>query len=389
MWGGGAVGLGLVVALATGAPAADPPFAALAREHVGAGQGVYVEAEDGTVLAAEAADQPVHPASVTKIATSLALLERLGPDHRFTTRLIARGPVADGHVRGDLVVDADDDPFFVYESAFLLLRRLGALGVRVVDGRLVVRGRLLFNWQPDPDGARLVRTLRGADGAKVWAAVGDSEPLARVALRFGLADVDSHATETTLVTMRSPPLLHVLKALAGYSNNVFHFASDAIGGPPVVQEVARAHVPPPLRDEIVIENGAGAGTANRLSPRAAVALLRALVRMLDTTHHGPTDLLPVSGVDPGTLEERLLDRRRFVVGKTGTFGSVGASALAGLLRTPRYGTVAFAVLNHGVPVPAARARQDAFVRALIAATDAEPWPYDTAVRPAYSEALVE
>jgi D-alanyl-D-alanine carboxypeptidase len=97
----------------------------------------------------------------------------------------------------------------------------------------------------------------------------------------------------------------------------------------------------------------------------------------------------VSGVDPGTLKERLLDHRRFVVGKTGTFGSQGASALVGLLRSRRYGTVAFAVLDHGVAVPDARKRQDAFVRALIDAVDAEPWPYETPVRSAYTLAKVD
>jgi hypothetical protein len=51
--------------------------------------------------------------------------------------------------------------------------------------------------------------------------------------------------------------------------------------------------------------------------------------------------------------------------------------------------VAFAVLNHGVAVPEARRWQDAFVRALIEAVDAEPWPYDEPTRPAYMLALVE
>lgn len=81
--------------------------------------------------------------------------------------------------------------------------------------------------------------------------------------------------------------------------------------------------------------------------------------------------------------------RGTIVGKTGTFGSVGASALAGVLRTRRYGTVTFAVLNHGVPVPEARRRQDAFVRALIAATDAEPWPYTQPTEPDFFAALIE
>ena len=57
-----------------------------------------------------------------------------------------------------------------------------------------------------------------------------------------------------------------------------------------------------------------------------------------------------------------------MVAKTGTYGDYGASALAGALRGPR-GLVYFAILNHGVPIEAARRRQDAFVRALLASLD--------------------
>ena len=48
-----------------------------ARRLLGADQGVYVEAADGTVLLAQSADRAVHPASVSKIPTTLALLRRL------------------------------------------------------------------------------------------------------------------------------------------------------------------------------------------------------------------------------------------------------------------------------------------------------------------------
>jgi D-alanyl-D-alanine carboxypeptidase/D-alanyl-D-alanine-endopeptidase (penicillin-binding protein 4) len=384
-WGVAVLGLVMILPLAR---AEDPPLQQLARDHVGIDQGVYVDAEDGTVLAANVADRAVHPASVTKVATSLALLERLGPDYRFETRVAATGPIRDGRLAGDLVVHGANDPFFVYESAFLVLERLRALGLRRVAGRLRVEGPFLFNWQPDPTGTRLARALRGRDGAAAWSAVGDGTTLARAALELG-ESAAAAGTEQGLLVHRSPPLLHVVKACNGFSNNVFHFASDAIGGPHAVEAIARASVAPALRDEITIDNGAGAGTTNRLSPRAATFVLRALDRWVQARGHRITDVLPVSGVDPGTLEKRLLDRRRYVVGKTGTFGSVGASALVGLVRSRRYGVVAFAVLNHGVPVPEARKRQDAFVRALLAAVDAEPWPYETPTRPTYTLAMIE
>ena len=105
---------------------------------VGADQGVYARAEDGTVLAEVVADRPVHPASVSKVATTLALLRRLGPEHRFETRLSAGGPIgAAGVIGGDLVVEAEGDPFLVYESAFLMLDALNRQGVHRVAGRLV------------------------------------------------------------------------------------------------------------------------------------------------------------------------------------------------------------------------------------------------------------
>jgi D-alanyl-D-alanine carboxypeptidase/D-alanyl-D-alanine-endopeptidase (penicillin-binding protein 4) len=303
--------------------------------------------------------------------------------------------VHDGLLHGDLRVEAGRDPFLVSEGAFLMLRRLRAEGVEAVEGRLVVHGPLIFNWQPDPAGKRLARTLQGEDGDDAWMAVMASAPgaprLHDAALRFHGRTVGATGGERTLVVHRSPRLLHVVKSLNGYSNNVFHLVSEVIGGPRTVERVARESVAPELRDEIVIENGAGAGTTNRLSPRAAVALLRALSREVERQGHTLTDVLPVSGVDPGTLADRLVDPpyRRTVVGKTGTFGSVGACALAGVLRTSRHGRVAFAVLNHGVPVPEARRRQDAFVRALVDATGAGPWPYDTPVRPAFTTAQVE
>src|SRR5262245_24776322 len=131
----GAVMLAALTLVAV-ASADEPPFQAAARDAVGAGQGVFAVAADGRVLAAEAAAEAVHPASVTKIATTLALLERLGPDHRFTTAVRATGALVRGRLAGNLVVDGGNDPFFIDESALRVLQRLRARGVRTVGGRL-------------------------------------------------------------------------------------------------------------------------------------------------------------------------------------------------------------------------------------------------------------
>jgi hypothetical protein len=136
-------------------------LAAVARSILGADQGVYVEAADGTALLAQSADKPVHPASVSKVPTTLALLRKFGPEHRFVTTFAANGPVHDGTLEGDLLVESDGDPYFVDENALLVVERLNQLGVRRVAGNLRPRGVLTFDWEVDADGARLRQAMSG------------------------------------------------------------------------------------------------------------------------------------------------------------------------------------------------------------------------------------
>jgi D-alanyl-D-alanine carboxypeptidase/D-alanyl-D-alanine-endopeptidase (penicillin-binding protein 4) len=142
--------------------------------------------------------------------------------------------------------------------------------------------------------------------------------------------------------------------------------------------------------DVTLGDGAGTDARNRLSPRAAVKLLRALEQELARSGHRLVDILPVAGVDAGTLHDRLNapDQAGRVVGKTGTFGDFGASALIGAIPTSDQGTVYFAILNHGVPVPVARQRQDRFVGALLARLRSQPWPYQRDARPAVARAQV-
>jgi D-alanyl-D-alanine carboxypeptidase/D-alanyl-D-alanine-endopeptidase (penicillin-binding protein 4) len=361
-----------VASLAATPCAAAPPLQTLAVKAVGADQGVYAEAEDGTVLADVNGDRRVHPASVTKVATTLALLDRLGPDHRFETKFAADGPVVDGTLEGNLLIEAGGDPFFVFESAFVALAELRALGLQRVTGNLRVDGPFFFNWQSD-DGAKLKATLAGRQGATVWPVVQARRTdlagttLAKAALTFA-GNARPPSERHALLAYRSPRLLDIVKALNSYSNNVFHPFSQAIGGPKEVERIARERVGAAPCADVDNDTAAGAGLENRLSPRAAAQLIRALEREAREHALVLSDLLPVAGVDRGTLQDRLKapETRGMLVGKTGTYGSIGISALAGAVQTRRYGTVFFAVLDKGLSVPKAHARQDAFVRALIA-----------------------
>jgi D-alanyl-D-alanine carboxypeptidase/D-alanyl-D-alanine-endopeptidase (penicillin-binding protein 4) len=370
---------------------------AAARAILGADQGVYVEGAGGEILLAQAARRPVHPASVSKVPTTLALVHRLGPDYRFTTTFSAAGAVHDGLLDGDLIVNGGGDPYFVDENALLVAARLNQLGVHRIAGALRVHGTLIFNWQAEAAEARLRAVLSGQAPPSAWETVraltntsAQATPSAPAALEFevGSAAPQPVAPEPAimrpLIAHRSQPLLSLVKALNDYSNNVFKPLADAAGGADSVQELARSVVPASMRAEITLGDGAGTDPRNRLSPRAAVKILRALEQELRLTDHRLVDVLPVAGFDPGTLQDRLnaAGESGCVVGKTGTFGDYGASALIGALRSRDHGTVYFAILNHGIPVPEARRRQDQLLRVLFDRLHVQPWSYQRDTRPA-------
>jgi D-alanyl-D-alanine carboxypeptidase/D-alanyl-D-alanine-endopeptidase (penicillin-binding protein 4) len=397
--------LACVVPFAAWAQSEDQrALAEAARRIVGQNQGVYVEASDGSVLVAQADAAPVHPASVSKVPTTLALLRKFGCDYRFTTSFAATGAVRDGTLEGDLLVEGDGDPFFVDENALLVAVRLRQLGIVRIAGGLVVRGHLVFDWEADDDGARLRQALAGRAPAAAWDAVRDLESgtgdglspaasLTHPGLRFDAAPPAATGTqpERVLLRHRSQTLLAMVKALNDYSNNIFKPFAEAAGGAANVQALARSILPPAMRGEITLGDGAGTDPANRLSPRAAVKLLRALDEEVQHSGHSLPEVLPVAGVDAGTLQKRLdgAGEAGHVVGKTGTFGDYGASALVGAMSTTDRGTVYFAILNHGVPVPEARRRQDHFVRVLLSTLHTRAWSYAPDPRPAVARALVQ
>lgn len=412
---GTAVALGLsalcILSCASiGARAAPlPGLAAAARSILGVGQGVYVESADGTVLLAQSASRPVHPASVSKIPTTLALLRKFGPDYRFTTTVAAHGRILDGTLAGDLLVSGDGDPSLVDEDAALIAQRLNELGIHRIAGALRPEGTWTFDWQSDPDGARLAHALAGMISPAAWTAVQSLQSAPQATLSaagpphieflpaatvpISAAGSTAGATEApdgVLLVFRSEPLLPMVKALDDYSNNIMASLAQEAGGASAVQALARSVVPQRMRTEIILGDGAGEDPHNRLSPRAAVRLLRVLEGQLATTGHTLCDVLPVAGIDAGTLQDRLNGPSEVgrVVGKTGTYGSYGASALVGAISTTDRGTVYFAILNHGVPVAEARRRQDRFVRVLLAHLHTRPWNYQRDLRPAVARALL-
>ncbi|MDQ3009138.1 MAG: D-alanyl-D-alanine carboxypeptidase, partial [Acidobacteriota bacterium] len=82
--------------------------------------GVYVEKLDGGEPVAMANENTAfNPASVIKLATTLAALDKLGPDHRFRTEFRAAGEInpRTSELRGDLILMSGGDPSFSIPDA--------------------------------------------------------------------------------------------------------------------------------------------------------------------------------------------------------------------------------------------------------------------------------
>jgi len=83
------------------------------------------------------------PASVMKLVTTAAALDILGPNHRWTTRIHMSGAIVGDVLQGNLIIEGGGDPRLAHEDLARLLRRLRALGVREIQGDLLL-DRSLF-----------------------------------------------------------------------------------------------------------------------------------------------------------------------------------------------------------------------------------------------------
>ena len=97
-----------------------------------------LDAAGGAQLYSRASDRALIPASNTKILTAVAALHDLGPDYRFRTEVIRRGPVTDGTLAGRLYLKGYGDPTARVSDYRALAQQVRAAGITKVTGRLAV-----------------------------------------------------------------------------------------------------------------------------------------------------------------------------------------------------------------------------------------------------------
>lgn len=98
---------------------------------------VVRDAQSGNTLYDHNGDLRLLPASNTKLFTSSAGMDLLGPDFRFKTDVLTTGRWAGGTLRGDLFLRGGGDPTILADDYADLAGQLSAAGIRQVTGDLV------------------------------------------------------------------------------------------------------------------------------------------------------------------------------------------------------------------------------------------------------------
>jgi D-alanyl-D-alanine carboxypeptidase/D-alanyl-D-alanine-endopeptidase (penicillin-binding protein 4) len=342
-------------------------------------QGVLIETLDGKTVASQSADQTFNPASAIKLATALVALHTLGPQHRFTTGIWTNGTLDknSGTLNGDLFISGRD-PSFHDEHAVMIARQLNLLGVRTINGNLIVAPgfTMNFSWSARRSGERLYdtfdATLRPADANSSWvyarAVLGDRAALQTNPSVAVMGEVMVNAVAPgakLLLSHQSSKLTDILKILLCYSNNFMaERLGDNIGGVTAVTQYLTDTLGLPA-DQVKLATLSGLGI-NRVTPQAMMKIFRALREELRQHRLSTTDIMPVAGIDPGTLRDRFTENgwRGSVIAKTGTLLRTdgGASSLVGQLRTFSGEILLFVILNQQGSVARFRDNQDYLVK---------------------------
>ncbi|MET8578181.1 D-alanyl-D-alanine carboxypeptidase/D-alanyl-D-alanine-endopeptidase [Streptomyces sp. NPDC005012] len=361
-----------------------------------------VDVATGRTLFERGAGTALLPASTTKIATGVAALSAMGPDHRFTTRAVLR-PAPGGAPAGsddggkgagkknkgapELVLVGGGDPTLTAREkpgGWASMRELASLTAAALERQGVDEVALRYdaslfkgsrihpigvNPNISPVTALMVDEGR-ADDSDHGPAPRVADPAAHAAgifadlleekgIRTGAPAPGKAARKAdTVAQVRSAPLAAQVERMMTNSDNDIaealarHTAlssgresSFAGGGEAVHAELKRLGVP---LDGARFADGSGLGRGDRLSARA---LTRLLTLAADPERPGLRPVvtgLPVAGFT-GTLTERAADdlAAGLVRAKTGTL--TGVNTLAGTAVDAEGRLLAFAFLAEGTP----------------------------------------
>jgi serine-type D-Ala-D-Ala carboxypeptidase/endopeptidase (penicillin-binding protein 4) len=342
-------------------------------------QGIWVQS-GWDVSASHLGTIPLPAASLSKIATTLAALNKWGANHQFTTNIYATGEIHHGAVTGDLIIQGTGDPLFVWEEAIALGNALNQLGIKEIQGNILVTDKFYMNFESQSLTAG--KLFQQALNQNLWQSeitqqylqmpVGTKQP--KVITTGQVQSIKQLPPQAQLlISHRSLPLAEILRQMNIYSNNeMAQMLADLIGGAEIVAQSA-AEIAGLPTTEIKLVNGSGLGEGNKISPRAVCQMLMASDRLLQSNNYSVSDLFPTAGRDlVGTVKNRGLPKGTTI--KTGTLDNV--SALAGVIPIQDKSKsialpgdkVYFSLINYGRPVQYLRQQQDNLLNELV-----QPW----------------
>jgi serine-type D-Ala-D-Ala carboxypeptidase/endopeptidase (penicillin-binding protein 4) len=138
----------LTFAFAASAQPLSNPLDAFKRAGVGVDSvGLYALALDqSTAKFAHNADQPFVLASTTKVITSLAALDILGPSFKWRTNAYLNGKLENGVLAGDLLIVGGGDPLLDSEKLTAWFKQLQKRGLKEIAGNIILdRHKFLLN----------------------------------------------------------------------------------------------------------------------------------------------------------------------------------------------------------------------------------------------------
>jgi len=224
-------------------------------------------------------------------------------------------------------------------------------GISRVTGSLIVTGPLTYNGFLTTDAAtrRMEALVR------------------KMGIRFTGPSKKGPVRGTKIASHLSSSLRDIVFVQNAHSvNQTAERLGEAIGGPKAVEKFLIQEVGL-LPSEVTLTHTSGLDY-NRITPHGTILVLRHLVGWLNFHNMLPEDVMPVAGVDPGTLRARLASADGSVVAKTGTLPGTdgGVSTLAGIIYTRDRGPVLFAIFNSRGSVNTYRRMQDSLLKDLIA-----------------------
>ncbi len=340
---------------------------------------------------------PRPPASVEKLYTAVAALQRLGPTARFSTTVFGVGQLgANGVWEGDLYLRGGGDPTFG-DSRFihshysglgasistLVSQLVHSNGIRAVRGSIYgdesvfdsQRGEPSSGYRQDPFLEGTLSGLafdRGASGSekvahapaayaarKLWAALKNDG----ISIRGSSGAATTPAGATQLAQVSSPTVAQLLALMLPPSDNFFAetLVKDlgAVAGGAGTTSAGAAVVSKTIAELLAIHPRVVDGSGLSESDRTSVFEVADLLVELQPTPVGAIlrGSMAVAGRS-GTLERRMRGTRAAgrCQGKTGTL--TGYSNLVGYCQAANGHLLAFAFFNDGISTTSAHVIQD-------------------------------